>query len=81
MLRHLAYTIKGLSLGRPFSKIAKSITDPDVSVWQARRNADTQPLHYTRRKSHEPMQSATFKADVKKQKRMSNLKDRRILEP
>ena len=66
--------IKGLSLERLFSKLASSSTLASV-----RRNHDIQPLKYSSKKQHKPMQSASLSSDVKKHKRMSTLKDKRIL--
>ena len=53
----------------------------DRTLASTRRNHDTQPLHYTAKKRHKPMQSAALSSDVKKHKRMSTLKDKRILRP
>lgn len=115
MLRQISESLKGLSLERPFSKIA-AVTDfqtgstfksssntpgtssvrgfKDISTTRTdssfsndrtlastRRNHDTQPLHYKAKKRYKPMQAAELSSDVKKHKRMSTLKDRRILRP
>ena len=53
----------------------------DATLASSMRNHDTQPLHYKAKKQYKPMQSAALKSDVKQHKRMSTMKDNRILRP
>lgn len=74
-------TIRGLSLEGPFSNLVKLGAFRADTLSETRRNADVQPLHYKRKKSYKPMQSAVLTKDVKKQKYLASMKDKRILEP
>jgi len=85
MLSKLSAAIKGLpSLGRPFSKATRTLrTDSSLSSHRTLKssmdNHNTQPIRYLSGESKPAFGSGKILPDIQKNKRMSQLKDDRIL--